>query len=322
MIISSIEELQQYVSINASGDITKLFTPYINKALRDYIEPLAGDIADLLKDEAPSTTANYLILNKARTLLQDALANLGVYRSLSIISVQITDYGISVEEGTSTKPVEAWRMKDLKRQLLNDGFSALDRLLKYLNDNPTVFTDYQEQFASDNKKYIITDAADFQKYQNINHSTLTYNTLKPVIAESIDRYISSLFCSDYLENLKSTDLEGYQLEAQNLIKKAIAAFTISHASQFSCFKATPDGMVKKYDVLPYEQVTTHTSTEMSLYSIDRDHVGNAYVNKAIELIKAYPTDFTMCNGDVIIDNSSLTTAAGSQIYNTKSTLQL
>lgn len=320
MILDSIEEIQKYVSINASGSIEKLFTPYINKAIRDYVEPVAGDITALLEDT--STFNNSPELAKARTLLQDALANLGVYRSLSIISVQITDYGISVQEGTQDKPAEAWRMKDLKRQLLNDGFSALDNLLKYLSENPTVFTDYTTNFAAANDKYIITTAADFQQYQNINHSTITYNTLKPVIAESIDRYITSLFCAEYLETLKSKDLTTFQATAQDYIKKAIAAFTTSHAAQFSCFKSTSDGMLKKYDVLPYEQVTIPTTAEMRAYSLDRDHVGNAYLKKAIEVIKENPTAFTMCSGNVLIDNSSESTAAGSQIYNTKSTLQL
>jgi hypothetical protein len=322
MILATLEDIKKYVSINAAGDVNSLFRPYINLSNADYILPYAGDIAVMLRETAASETDSAAILNQARNLLEESLANFGVYRSLSAISVHITDYGVTVQDGTSDKPAEAWRMRDLKRDLLNNGYSALDRLLKFLNNNPTVFTDYNSAFAKANKAYIIQSATDFQEFENINTSAVTYNALKPVIKEIIERYISGIFCEDYITNLESVELEGVQLKAQQYIKKSIAAYTISHAAQFSCFKATAQGFLKKYDVLPYEQVTIPTSQDIRAYKTDRDHVGNAYLKKAIEIITNNPTSFTQCDGAVLIDNSARESSAASSIYNTKAALQL
>ena len=118
-------------------------------------------------------TANALIAP-----LQKAIANFALYHQLPILEVQISDSGVSRYETDNEKTAYKYQIDNLKTEILNNGFSALESILSIIEsdkDNSAYSTYLASEQRSDNTQNLIWNSIEFHKHNRLGFAASTLN---------------------------------------------------------------------------------------------------------------------------------------------------
>ena len=317
-ILSTTDDIKKHVAIAASFGFDDL-VPYIDQAVYQFTEKYVGNLHETLAAEASGADAE--IKNKARGMLQGALANFALYIYTPIGSVQVDSSGFSTNETEGRRTLEWGQKKDLQRNFLMAGHTAMDRLLAYLEKNKTVFPDWaaSDQY-TESKQLLVNNTDTFQKYYNIYQSRQTYLALQPSLLQVEDQFIGTLICTDLIKHLKETDVTEVKLQVKVLLQKAIVAFTVAKVVREGIFTVDATGIMLKFDVLSTDKVQspdygkpaeflTRTAEMQTSY-------GQNYLKQAVDLIKANLGVFNQCASPIIESSGT----AGIFTYNTSGVL--
>lgn len=320
MIIGSSIDLRKHVAIATSFEFAG-FETYVDQAAYQFTEKYVGNLHETLADVATGEHAE--IKNKARGMLQGALANFALFIYTPIGSVMVDSSGFSSFESSERRTLDYGQKKDLQRGFLLAGHIAMDRLLTYLEQNKDVFTDWasSDQY-TESKELLVNNTATFQKYYNIYNSRQTYLALQPSLLQAEDQHIGTVLCPELITHLKTDGVSGKVLQVKMLLQKAIVAFTVAKVAREGIYTIDASGIMLKFDVLSTDKTQspdygkpaefiTNTVTQQSI-------AGQNYLQQAIAIIKANPTDFNQCAAPII--EAAATT--GITPYNTASTLAL
>jgi len=319
MILASTVDLKQYLSL-AQSFVFDDFEPYIAKAVNSFTRKYVGDLHIQLQDLA--TGENAEIKNEAREHLQNAIANFGYFIYLPFASVMMDSSGISVVTSDNRKNAEWWQLKDIRRELLRSGHEAMDLLLEVLEKNPSIFTDWTNNFATVNKELLMHNTETFNKYYQIFSSRQTFIALQPSIRQVEDQYMHSFLCPELIEALKG-ETTGNIKAVKIAMQKAIVAFTIAKVADVGLFLLDENGLRVNFETLidGRKEASSYGKTSDQITKLVNEQINNGtqYLNLAKQFIEDNIADFNQCLNPLL---KSATSGSGYTPYNTLGVLSI
>lgn len=219
---------EHYAGVNTAMAWSEL-KPAIRQAIQKYLIPYVGqpmydDLAAKYNAGTTLTTAQA----QALEYLQDAAANYAIYHILPQKTATVASLGIvqqSPEGGA--QPVNQWGWQAKRRDALDNGDSALDLLLKYLDkqvkEGVAYFNLWKDSNAYSKKKsdfFRSTEALD--DYINMKGSFRTYISLVPFLGQVERRYIKPLLCDELYAAVLATNPTDDNKKLLPLIQTAVA----------------------------------------------------------------------------------------------------
>lgn len=231
-IISTIEELKNYVSATASFKFDKI-APHINRTMQGYIKKLLGEdlteeictayesALEVLAAMAAPDRAKIVAEGRQYTLmpakyqqimpyLQDAVSNISFMNSLSQMQMSMSESGIRLLVNENSKTAFQWQIDDLKYQLASDGYSALNSLLETLDAHKADFSAWETSDAyADQKKYFVENPDLFNNAYYIANSRITYLTLRYIMQRIEQFEVQRLIGPTLFQKLKTNQKTSY-----------------------------------------------------------------------------------------------------------------
>ena len=320
MILNSTADIKKHVSVAESLQFAD-FQPYIQKAVNTFTKKYVGNLHTTLADAATGTNAD--VKNQARDYLQAAIANFGWFIYLPMASVQMDSSGISVAQTEYRKSADFWQIKDIRREALRAGHEAMDLLLEVLEANPTVFTDYADNYSTVNNELLVNNASVFNKWYHINNSRQVYLALQPTLRHVEKQYLNTFICADLIQALKviPDNATSEQKEALTTLKDTLQSvmvnFAVSKVAATGLFQLTQDGLRLNFESYlgGRSQSVDSGLSASQVNTLLTQLADNAtvYLQQAKDFIKNNITLFNQC------DNPLLTTenTTSYSTYNTK-----
>lgn len=302
-MIKNTSDLKKHVSVSKNF-VFEEFEMYIGKAIRSYIYSYCGNLYSEL--ETISETDPFKnIKTEAQQLIDCAVANFGYFLFTPFNSVAMDASGMYTPESGNRKAITMLQLNDIRRELLRSGHEAMDALLELLERNADVFENWHNNYSTLYRESVVYNTATFNKYYNIFNSRQTFLALKPSIQQVEDRLLGGTFCPELLEAIKG-EPTGRKKDLKILLQKAIVSATIAKVYAEGIFEITPAGVKLKFDALPYESIHAVELTQQMKNTVTNLTANsNQYLNAAILLVKANPTDFDYCNGNGLVSQMSV-----------------
>lgn len=260
-LIDNISDFNKFVTVSSDFDSSKLLK-YAQKAERKVIR-MIGKSKFTEIENAPFE-------DETRQLLCEYVANQGLYLGLSGFVLNITGFGVFTNATSDAVRAEWWQVRDLKRDLAQFSFTALDEALELIGvENNDLLKDLW-----------VTSTAQFNKVYNINNSTQTFLALLPFIREAQDEFLSST-----LGNCANHSFTEAQKE---LIRAALVNLAVSKAATSGAFSFDSNAMLLRIEVLPWEKVEKIEQSAIEKFQSDRFNIAMGYLNQISKLVKELP----------------------------------
>lgn len=191
MILFKSDKIKERISSTTTFDpqlhkahLARAYSNHIEKFFpEDKFEELELELQTPLPPEATTEQqAERAKKEKLYSLFYDALANLGYYYTIPHLEVTVTSTGIMSVKTNDREKADARQIIRLEKSFAEAGLENLDKMLKYLQKEVTLFDWFPAVFdASGHVKLIVSDVRIFQRWVDINGSVLVYEQLRPTI---------------------------------------------------------------------------------------------------------------------------------------------
>jgi hypothetical protein len=233
-LITNIAQIRSASSISLSNTID-IWRPYISEAEETFLVPVLGeDFFEELDEAANSSASGSSIYDGLLVKARMAVALYALYLGADEMAMSVSGAGVQVVQSETHKPAAEYQVLNLKESWLMRAHRHVDLLLKYLDENRSTFTGY----APVSNDCIITTAAEFQKYVDINSSRRVFLQLVPVMKNVEKKWIRPAITEtiynellDVIHGSGSSDPSSDQQALLDLVKPAIAHLTIVRALQ-------------------------------------------------------------------------------------------
>jgi len=234
---NDITTLRRYVKMSFTATAVKSM-PDIDAAERKFLIPiLTQPVFNALQAEVDANDATWsTLLNLCRA----AIAPLALWLDLPFMQASIEDGGIKTTHSDNKEAAHQWEYRQIETALVNKGMAALEDLIDHLLVNGSNY-EWQDR-ADDNS--IFRTGKDFSRYVYLHQPNLTFQQLKPLVKEVEDHFIRPAIGDAFYNSLAllSTPGEG-EIKAIQLIKKAVANYTVVRAVERLPVKITPYGLM-------------------------------------------------------------------------------
>jgi hypothetical protein len=293
-LIKTIAEVQQTVPV-AMTSVFSVLSPFLYTAERTYIKLLIGnDQYEALAAAFEADTTDEDLV-KAIKLAQRIIANLGYLNGLAILGVSLTGSGIQINSSADVKNAFQWQVEDVKDSLQELGFDALEEFLEFLEDNPEKFSGY---IASDEYKAqqasLITTAADFTKYYDINGSRYIFQRILSIMRRIESQSLVRVFGAVFYRSLAGETATGKtKILVEEYLKPGLALLTASKA--FVERVITLEGgkvafnFRGNYNNIKESQAATRDQVKETREQLDKD--GADFISSGMEYLLANLGDF-------------------------------
>ncbi len=184
-LITNIAQIRSASSISLSNTID-IWRPYISEAEETFLVPVLGeDFFEELDEAANSSASGSSIYDGLLVKARMAVALYALYLGADEMAMSVSGAGVQVVQSETHKPAAEYQVLNLKESWLMRAHRHVDLLLKYLDENRSTFTGY----APVSNDCIITTAAEFQKYVDINSSRRVFLQLVPVMKNVEKKWI-------------------------------------------------------------------------------------------------------------------------------------
>ena len=207
--------LQEYIPVSHALSEEQVAAPLRN-AYDMFLRPLLGDTqADSLSNAVKAWVDDDVQplddIQHAIDLSRQATVNLAFWYSFTELNTHITDQGFQRSEGETYKPIYRYQELELKQQLRNKGFNAVDKLLRFMYERSPSFPLFlQGEAWTDLAHALVRGPKEIDKYFYVHGSYLVYLKLRPAFCRIMELFIEptlgksvSKVLSDYLENYTS-----------------------------------------------------------------------------------------------------------------------
>jgi hypothetical protein len=269
---NDIATLLKYVKMSFTASAIKSM-PDLDAAERKFLIPLlTQDVFDALQAQV---TANNITWTTLLNLCRAAIAPLAVWLDLPFMQAQIGDGGITTTATANRQAAHQWEYLRIETALVNKGMAALEDLIDHL----LLKGDDYEWEDNKDERCIFRTGKEFSRFIYLHQPNLTFQQLRPLIKEVEDHFIRAAMGDDfYDELLKKTEPTGESRIALQLVKKAVANYTIVRAVERLPVKITPNGLMATLqgnsEALAVDAPAKDTSLDMLMKSCQRE--GDAY----------------------------------------------
>lgn len=290
-LINDVTDLKRHIVVSAQFDFLKVM-PFAKRVERKLILDLIGqDQYDALVIHQLDENSNEPI-DLVKGLIESAVANLSLYRALPTLNVLITNSGTKTSENKEASNADWKDKRDLSRSLLSTYNEDLDSAFQIMEENITVFPDWQaSHYYTVFKELIVQHTAQFNNHFSIKNNRQTFMALKPYMREIEDQYLKSMLGSDTLALLKEKPTNAVLLQAQDNAQKAVVALTVAKAAITGTFDFTDSSFTVASDQLPWEKQQVLDKDDRTDLKRDRQKAGEEYLKELKRVILKNPTDF-------------------------------
>ena len=235
-LIDNLSQVLTAASINVSNSIENWF-PYIDEAQETFIKPVLGNdlyyqLQGLMAiDPVPADdgTAEGK-LAELLGMIRKPLALYALWLGADEFGVSISSQGIQVIETPTHKTAPQYRVQNLKENWIRRANTALDLVLKFLDEHKEDYPGFDPQDAD----LFIRGTLEFNSEVDIRESRRVFVSLKPVIRSVEKRYIRPTLSVELFDELKTAwqldeTLTTAQLNLLDLIRPALAHLTMARA---------------------------------------------------------------------------------------------
>jgi hypothetical protein len=229
MILFKSNQIKDRISSTTTFDpqlhkahLARAYSNHIEKFFpEEKFEELEEELQTPLAESAtPEQEAERAKKEKLYSLFYDALANLGYYYTIPHLEVTVTSTGIMSIKSTDREKADPRQIIRLEKSFAEAGLENLDKMLKYLQKEITLFSWFTDVLAASGlQKLILSNAIAMQRWVDINSSALIFEQLRPVITHierlEIKPLIGSARYQAFLAPLDAED-EDYELQQSTL----------------------------------------------------------------------------------------------------------
>ncbi len=191
MILFKSDQIKERISSTTTFD-PQLHKAHLARAYRNHIrryfpedkfKALETELATPLPPEATEEQKAERSKKEALySLFYDALAALGYFYTIPHLEVTVTNSGISSVKTGDREKADARQIIRLEKSFAESGLESLDELIKFLVQESALFSWFPDVLAASGYlTLILSDVKSFQRWVDINDSTLVYEQLRPVI---------------------------------------------------------------------------------------------------------------------------------------------
>lgn len=296
-LIRSIADVTKYVPVNMTSNFN-VIKPFLLTAESAFIPRIIGKaqyeaLAVLFAaTEEPLPTANQ---TRAIELCQCVITNLGYYYAVPVLNVSIGTSGIQINSNSDTKAAFQWQVEEVKNSLQELGFGAVEELLALMEDNLDDFTAYRDSDErSLQQSLVLSSAAQFSGYYNINNSRLVYQSVVYLVKRIEQQQLTVLYGSAFMQTLKATDLpEKKQQLLDNYIRPGVTLLTVAKAV-IERVVTLENGLITynfkgRTDNMRESQALSNQQVEEIQCQLQHD--GNLFLQQGLDFITANVADF-------------------------------
>ena len=235
-LIDNLSQVLSAASVNVSNTIENWF-PYIEEAQETFIKPVLGiGLYEQLQDAMaldpvpPDDGTTLENLAKLLEMVRKPLALYALWLGADEFGVSVSSQGIQVIETPTHKTAPQYRVQNLKENWIRRANTALDLVLKFLDEHREDYPAYICQDAD----LFIRNTLEFNSEVDIRESRRVFVALKPVIRSVERKYIRPALSSELFDELKQVLLSNSEMSKEqkalmDLIRPALAHLTISRA---------------------------------------------------------------------------------------------
>ena len=235
-LIDNLSQVLSAASVNVSNTIENWF-PYIEEAQETFIKPVLGiGLYEQLQDAMaldpvpPDDGTTLENLAKLLEMVRKPLALYALWLGADEFGVSVSSQGIQVIETPTHKTAPQYRVQNLKENWIRRANTALDLVLKFLDEHREDYPAYICQDAD----LFIRNTLEFNSEVDIRESRRVFVALKPVIRSVERKYIRPALSSELFDELKQVLLSNSEMSKEqkalmDQIRPALAHLTISRA---------------------------------------------------------------------------------------------
>lgn len=252
MLVNSIEIIQEKVKKVASSLQWEDLETSVETVEMKHIKPLLGSaFYNSLNNKFNESSPNLSNKEKAlQNLIHYAVSYLAVVEWIPEGILTLTGSGIYIPKTADMSIPWQWQTDKMEFSCLNKGFSGLDDILEFLEENKDEADfDLWEQsgYYTIIKDLFVNNTKEFNKYYSINNSRRIFLRLAQTMRKVEDFYaISNLgrpYYDELKEKIKEEDLEEDDEKIINeFLNKAIVYQTIAIALAEGMLELGPDGV--------------------------------------------------------------------------------
>ena len=180
--------------------------------------------------------------------LQKAIVNFTVSNYIAFGSIQLSDGGAHVIQDERKKIASDKKLLVLRKHSRADAFRALEFAVEYLESNLSYFTDYAGSAAhQNNRRFLINTTADFSIGFDIRGNAGLFDSLKAVMGNVEENYISQLLGPVVETALRAAvtanNTTAIQKQLLNKIYKAVAPITIAEGIPYRLIEIDEQGVL-------------------------------------------------------------------------------
>lgn len=249
-IFANVQEMQAHFPFDGSFEFYELESDLALVEEKFFREDLLGNetfdalLGYLGDDNFPAGGHWEELLRR----LRDIGARLTALYHLPASNVKYTNAGLLVTRSEGSSIASDNRTKDLKLSIVHKSQELMDLLVRYLNRNTAIFTDWA---VSENRKeyaaLIIPDALTFSKYYSIEDNHWIFRRLRPYLLEVENTYLEETLSADYLTELRR-EIEEDTVTSDSekvisLIRPMLANLTMAEAIPRLSIDISPRGII-------------------------------------------------------------------------------
>lgn len=238
MLFSTTAEFKNHVPTTLSNTDSN-WKPEVRRIENSIIKKILG--SDLYQglDEAyqssidPNTPVELSIHFKwLIEKVRDVIAPFAYAGLAAVVNVRMTDGGLRTATSQDTEQARQWMVNDMKRQLLKNGYDAIEQLYLFLEENAEGYfpewLDTPEH--AELNQFFINSAVEFNKHVDIGESRWTFNSLRANMGIAETLYLLPALGQEYYDELKEKIITNTTtIEDEDILKtirKATALLTV------------------------------------------------------------------------------------------------
>ncbi|HOW26156.1 MAG TPA: hypothetical protein PK711_10860 [Bacteroidales bacterium] len=238
-LFTGIADIQKYVAVSLTSS-EDVIHPYLKQATSKYLVPILGEdtIEAFRQVVHGSSSGEEPELMDAIYLTKGAVARFAYYLALSMLNVHIGDAGIMVASTSNLAPASKHRTDELKADLLVSGWDAVNLLLKHLDRYKEELGDLFTEELTAMYSLFVTNADEYQRFVNIEHSFLRFYNLRQAIERAEILHLMPVLSQELYGEIKAQLSQNNVSEANQQLLLPIKAFV--------CYKSAQQEIDPKY----------------------------------------------------------------------------
>ena len=279
-LIKTTVEMRTYLRMSLSEKEAS-WQPYVGPATDKYIRPVLGDVLlDALNADYNAATHDADLV-ALLPYVQGALAKFTLLMAVPNLDLNISEGGFTVISSPNVAPASRERVNALMASLLEQGWDAIEILLRFLEEN---INDYASWETSDAYtlaiRNLVNSAVDFDKIFHIMQSRILFNRFRNSLDDVDNLIIKRNISADMFDALMA-DIRAGVISAENqkilpLLKRAEVFYAIS----------------ENIDKSKCEGVGVEINNQFLKLDMDlMKYKARQYLDDALVIMKATPDDY-------------------------------